>query len=138
MMKKDEFWEFSEQVYEAMTHALGDYHLGRQQLEVAEGYYERLTKVTIHCMSNTADGWYARGAHPRTVFFAVVINSVHEYLEKNNLNEKSPDFWYDLHDKVVKEREIIDSKIEQLKPGDKVDIDVYHREIQERLDVIIH
>lgn len=138
MMKKDEFWEFSEQVYDAMTHVLGDYHLGRMELGVTEGFYEKLAKVTIRCMSNTADGWYARGAHPRTVFFAVAINSVHEHLEKNNLNEQSPDFWYDLYEKVINEKEIINKKVEQLKPGDSVDVDVYHRDVQERLDVIVH
>ena len=138
MMRKDEFWEFSEQVYDSMIHVLNEYNLGRTALYVSEGYYEKLTKVLIHCMSNTADGWYARGAHPRTIFFAVTINSIHEFLEKAELNEKNPKFWEELCEIVVTEREIIDKKVEELKPGDKVDVDVYHREIQERLDVIIH
>lgn len=137
-LKQDEFWDFSEQVYDAMVVVLGNYNLGRQPVQCTKGYYEKLAEVMVHCMSNTADGWYTRGSHPRTVLFAVAINSVYEFLQKTGPKDEDYDFWFDLYTMAIDEKGIVKAKVELLKAGDEVNIDEYHREVEERLNAIIH
>jgi hypothetical protein len=134
----DELSEFSEAVYTAMAELLGHPYLGNRPLQFEKGYLERRTITIIKCISISADEWYAVNAQPKTVLYAVVINTIDEFLEESSDKEDEPEFWTKLTEFMLAERTNILEKTKKLKNGDKINIDEYHRELKERLNVNVY
>jgi len=126
--------EFPEKVYSAMVELLSNRVLGLQPLQYELGYYENYTKTIISCLSTTADEWYSRWSEPKDIYYAIVINTVDEYLESSGLVADNSDFWNALYINICEEKNIIEEKLKNIVPGITINIDDYHKEIMERLN----
>ncbi len=128
---KDENYEISEKVYKTMLNVLSDPLLGDNPTYLPEKFTENKVKTILYCMSLAADYWYAKNSHPRTIFYAVIINTVFEEVGNPEFEPDDRYFWLGLVDKLKKEEENIEKRISEMKNNDKINIDEYHRKIQE-------
>jgi hypothetical protein len=82
--------------------------------------------TVIKCMTLVADTWYYPNSGPRTILYAILINTVHEYLLDNEDKYNNPKFWVDLLCNATKIWNEIDEIVENIKNNDKINIDNYH------------
>jgi hypothetical protein len=106
--------------------------------------YDKMTLTRLKCYSTTADTWYMNKSHPRTVLYAILINSVHEYILEKYKNIKSDEFpwlsqeiWEHVLDVIDKERNEIKSKVDNLGINEVIDIDAWHNKMIGELNVNI-
>lgn len=130
---KDENYEISEKVYKAMIEILSNPLLGEKPIYLTENHTENIVKIILYCMSSEADNWYTKNAHPKTIFYAVVINTVYEEIENLDFINNKKDFWKNLVEKLTEEEKNINTMIKEIKNNDKINIDEYHKKIKEMI-----
>jgi hypothetical protein len=132
---KDQNYEFADDVVASMVQLISNPALGVETLENSAGWTAQYTITITKCMAETADTWFLSKSLPRTVIYGILVNTVHEYIMDNQEKHKIRVFWAELHSKVRqlwdKAREIVNN----IKPGDKINIDEYHEMFRSELDV---
>jgi hypothetical protein len=132
---KDPNYDFSEDVMKSLITTLMHPNLGWETLETGANETITYTLTIVKCMANTSDLWFYSKFEPRTVLYAVLISTVHEYIMDNVKKHQSRAFWMDLADKTTAEQEKIKQIADNVKNDDKINIDYYHEKFREDLNV---
>ena len=125
----------SEDVVQIMMELLSDLNLRQIPIHVKPEFLDNKIKTLLYCLSTTADAWYGRKAHPRTVLNAILVNTIQEYVEDSGYKIGDIGFWNNLTANVAEIYTNIVS--ETADPGKltKIDIDSYHERFRRMLDV---
>lgn len=134
--KSDPNWEFSNDVIASMVQLLSNPNLGEETLEHSAQWTAEHTITIIRCMAETSDMWFYSKSQPRTVLYAIYLNTVHEYILDNVDKYNKREFWADIQFKILEVWHKIGEICDNIKPNDKIDIDEYHEEFRKELDVI--
>lgn len=133
--EKDPNYEFSYEVVSSMRHMLSNANLGMDTLEYSADFTIKHTLTVLKCMNEAADMWFYSKSMPRTIFYAIFINTVHEYITDNQGKHQNRDFWFELVVKITKEWEKISEISKEVKKNDRINVDEYHEMFRRDLDV---
>jgi hypothetical protein len=136
--------KFPEDVIRILSHDIVRFVSTIDDLGVNQKNSENDLITRIICYSHTADIWYTINSPPIVVYYAVLINSVHEYItdiHKNIAPEDqqwlNADFWSGIYNLIDKERKYIKETVKNIKPGEVVNIDIYHEKVKGELNAIV-
>jgi len=134
-VNKDPNYEFAEDVVNSLITTLMHPNLGWETLETRANETITHTLTIVKCMANASDLWFYSKFAPKTILYAVLISTVHEYIMDNVKKHQSRAFWMDLADKTTAEQEKIKQIADNVKNDDKINIDEYHEKFRGELDV---
>jgi hypothetical protein len=134
-VNKDPNYEFAEDVVNSLIKTTMNPNLGRDLLEVTQDETITYAITVIKCMANASDLWFYSKFMPKTILYAVLVSTVHEYIMDNVKKHQSRAFWVDLADKITVEQEKIKQIADNVKNDDKINIDEYHEMFRGDLDV---
>lgn len=131
----DPNYEFAEDVMTSLYDILMNPNLGMDLIETKKDYAIKNATTIIKCMAETADMWFFAKSTPRTILYAVFINTVHEYIMDNKNKHQDRVFWLHLWDNFSLTKTKINELVKKIKNGDKINIDEYHEIFRKDLDV---
>jgi hypothetical protein len=135
---EDPNYEFSDILMNATSRLLGNLDLGVDTLEFPREENIKYTTALIRCIAETSDIWFCQSSQPRTILYAILINTVHEYIVDNEKNHEKREFWAALHYEMVQEWNRICYVVLTIKDGDKIDIDEYHDKFRRDLNAGVY
>jgi hypothetical protein len=135
---KDPNYEFSDVLVGATARLLGNLDLGADTLGYSREENTKYTTALIRCIAEVSDTWFCSNSQPRTILYAILINTVHEYIMDNEKNHEKREFWAALHYNMVQEWNKTCYAVKDIKDGDKIDIDEYHDKFRRDLSVGVY